>query len=125
MKNYNLDKENYYCVSESEYNKMLVVIDEIKADSDFMSNIHMYANDFGGLMYELLKRPADDAKRRGDDVDDYIERLIGLIQYVEMLESVIENKEFIPFTFPKSFIDESKKKFLEHFEYLERNVINV
>ena len=125
MKNYELDNENNYCATEAEYNRMLRAIDDIKADSDLMSNIEQTISDFQSLISDLHKRPASHAKELEHDVDDYMERLISNIQYVEMLKSITENKEFFPFIFIKSYIDKRKKEFLDHLEILKREMINV
>jgi len=123
MKNYKIDNENNYCVSDSEYKRMLGAIDEIKADSDL--NIEETMSDIESLIFDLHKRPARDAKELQHDVDDYIERLINCTQYVEMAACVMANVEFMPIKFPKSYIDKRKKEFLKHLEILERDTINV
>jgi hypothetical protein len=121
MKNYELDNENNYCLTEAEYKRMLGKIDEIKANPKKMSSIEERMYDTEYLIFELLKRPASYA----NDFDDYIEELIDLHQYVEMLAYIIAKLEFKPVKIPKSYIDKRKKEFLKHLRHLERDMINV
>jgi hypothetical protein len=46
MKNYELDNENNYCLTEAEYKRMLGKIDEIKANPKKMSYIEEILLDF-------------------------------------------------------------------------------